>query len=290
MSEKYSHILQNNLILQSKSHPFTAFISLPEGKIATGSDDGTIMVFSKNYKVLHKIRKTSDVVCMCHLTDNNFISCSLNDLTITIWEYRNKKNKYRHITIGTFGQGRLLRKLSNKYFGLLDYSRITIYDTTFPYMNVAMLGGSFTNFIGLSDGRIATASSTHKINFFNAESFIMYSQEYTNNKIGDDVEMIELKEGILGLSGRDQIVIYNTMKYEVSKIITNPNLGSFSCMIKMNNWFIGNNKGNVIVLDENDKFIVHKNGHKKKIKTMIFNNDMILTLGDDNLINIWIYK
>ena len=289
MSEKYSHILQTNITLQSKSHPFTAIISLPDGKIATGSSDGTVMVYGKNYQLLHKLKKTSDVVCMCNLINNTFISCSLNDLTITIWEYRIKKNKYRHITIGTFGQGRLLRKLSNKYFGLLDYSRITIYDNIFPYMNVAMLGGTFTNFIGLSDGRIVTAGS-HKINFFDGESFIMYSQEYSNNKIGDEVEMIELKESILAISGRDQIVIYDAKKYEASKIITNPNLGSFSCMNKMNNWFIGNNKGCLVVLDENDKFVVQKNGHNSKIKTMIFNNGMIITLGNDNLINIWIYK
>ena len=156
-------------------------------------------------------------------------------------------------------------------------------------MNVAMLGGTFTNFIGLSDGRIVTAGS-HKINFFDGESFIMYSQEYSNNKIGDEVEMIELKESILAISGRDQIVIYDAKKYETSKIITNPNLGSFSCMNKMNNWFIGNNKGCLVVLDENDKFVVQKNGHNSKIKTMIFNNGMIITLGNDNLINIWIYK
>ena len=61
-------------------------------------------------------------------------------------------------------------------------------------------------------------------------------------------------------------------------------------MNKMNNWFIGNNKGCLVVLDENDKFVLQKNGHNSKIKTMIFNNGMIITLGNDNLINIWIYK
>ena len=115
-----SHVLQYNQTIDSNGKTISSILALSDGQLVTGAIDGTIIIYENyTFKVLHTLKKASNVSSLCLLDNNTFISCSSNDATITIWEYSKKKNKYSPITIGTFNQGKLL--ISNKYFGLLDY-------------------------------------------------------------------------------------------------------------------------------------------------------------------------
>lgn len=130
--------------------------------------------------------------------------------------------------------------------------------------------GSFDNFLGLLDGKVATASN-HKINFFSVENFRNYKQEYSNSDLNLQTAITETNEKQIALSGRNKIIIYDFINYKVSYIINNIHLENYHCCIKTNYWFIGNDYGQLIVLDNNDKYIVHKNGHNDKIKSLISN-------------------
>ena len=246
-----------SLTINEHSKSIKFLLQLKNGLLISCSNDESIKIFklfTKSYTIIQILMgHNKPVYKIINSLDNNLISCSL-DSTIRIWEKKYKK--YSQI------------------FLLNSYGEIQ--DMLETKLNEVVTSLRWNNSLIFWD-------------------LVSRKKKKTINKIDCSIwnnSLCLINENILVVGGRGFIYLINVDSYE--KILSVNYENNIYCVVKVNEEeiLIGDFEGEIsqFKIEENKHLNLiynKKNVHKGSIRSIIFNNNNIITGGDDRLIKIW---
>jgi WD40 repeat protein len=230
-------------------------ISLPNGYIATASEDKTIKIWDLNRNILIKTLEghTDAIYCLALLSDGNKASGS-EDRTIKIWE---SKNDYK-----------CLNTLNGHESGLISLLVLK---------NGSLVSGSFDKCIQVWD-----CKSFERIKTIEGNTFWLYS-------------LINLIDGFYASGSRDKTITIWNINNECVNTIENDNKVFSLLLLPEGNIASGTNETIKIwncINDYKEIQCIHiLKGHTHYIFTLcLVNDDYILSGSQDKPIKVWDIK
>ena len=279
-------------------------LQLQDGRLASGGDDGSIIIYNKQTFVPElTIKKHKDSIYdIIQLKNGNLLSCSRNDKTMN--EYKlNENNTYQVLSTVNVGQDnypRQIVELENNEIGLVAYNHIIFYlninnklDEDFKIKSDDNQIGVFCEMLPVKPGELVIAGAKDKIQFFELNTRKL--KEIIN--INRDIHwtpnnlLCMMNERCLCVGGANKITIIDVYnKNIISEVEEN---GVNRCLYKLNDNILltGKNNGDITQwrINGNNLTFVNKKekAHQNYINEIIRFNNSIISCSYDHSIKIW---
>ena len=279
-------------------------LQLQDGRLASGGDDGSIIIYNKQTFVPElTIKKHKDSIYdIIQLKNGNLLSCSRNDKTMN--EYKlNENNTYQVLSTVNVGQDnypRQIVELENNEIGLVAYNHIIFYlninnklDEDFKIKSDDNQIGVFCEMLPVKPGELVIAGVTDKIQFFELNTRKL--KEIIN--INRDIcwapfnLLCMMNERCLCVGGANKITIIDV--YNKNIISEVEESGAHICLYKLNDNILltGKNNGDITQwrINGNNLTFVNKKekAHQNDINEIIRFNNSIISCSYDHSIKIW---
>ena len=279
-------------------------LQLQDGRLASGGDDGSIIIYNKQTFVPElTIKKHKDSIYdIIQLKNGNLLSCSRNDKTMN--EYKlNENNTYQVLSTVNVGQDnypRQIVELENNEIGLVAYNHIIFYlninnklDEDFKIKSDDNQIGVFCEMLPVKPGELVIAGAKDKIQFFELNTRKL--KEIIN--INRDIHwtpnnlLCMMNERCLCVGGANKITIIDV--YNKNIISEVEESGAHICLYKLNDNILltGKNNGDITQwrINGNNLTFVNKKekAHQNNINEIIRFNNSIISCSYDHSIKIW---
>ena len=313
-NKDYNEIFKDfNIINQTPKNKLTnhgekniyTILQLQDGRLASGGDDGSIIIYNKQTFVPElTIKEHEDKIYdIIQLKNGNLLSCSFNDKTMN--EYKlNENNTYQVLSTVNVGQDkdnypRQIVELENNEIGLVAQNYIIFYlninnklDEDFKIKKDDNQIGAFREMLPVKPGELVIVGDKDKIQFFELNTRKL--KEIIN--INRDIHwspsnlLCLMNERCLCVGGENKITIIDVYnKNIISEVEEN---GTHRCLYKLNDNILLTGKDSDITqwrINGNNLTFVNKKekAHQDSIREIIRFNNLIISCSDDHSIKIW---
>ena len=302
LSKKYSLNLKsisNSTTLSTYKNYIVFLLLLSDGRIASTSLENSIKIFNQITFDLSLIinEHSKSIKYLLQLKNGLLISCS-NDETIKIFKLHNNTYSIIQILMGhNKAVYKIINTLDNNLISCSLDSTIRIWEKKYKKYSQLFILNSYGEIQDMLETKLnEVVTSLRWNNSLIFWDLISRKKKKTINKIDCSIwnnSLCLINENILIVGGRGSIYLINVNSYE--KIISIKYENNIYCVVKLNEEeiLIGDYEGEIsqfkIIENKNLNLIYNKkNIHKGSIRSIIlFNNNNIITGGDDRLIKIW---
>ena len=302
LSKKYSLNLKsisNSTTLSTYKNYIVFLLLLSDGRIASTSLENSIKIFNQITFDLSLIinEHSKSIKYLLQLKNGLLISCS-NDETIKIFKLHNNTYSIIQILMGhNKAVYKIINTLDNNLISCSLDSTIRIWEKKYKKYSQLFILNSYGEIQDMLETKLnEVVTSLRWNNSLIFWDLISRKKKKTINKIDCSIwnnSLCLINENILIVGGRGSIYLINVDSYE--KIISIKYENNIYCVVKLNEdeILIGDYEGEIsqfkIIENKNLNLIYNKkNIHKGSIRSIIlFNNNNIITGGDDRLIKIW---
>ena len=299
-----NHTPQNKLTAHGDK-PIYTLLQLQDGRLASGGDDGSIIIYNKQtFTPELTIKEHKDSIYdIIQLKNGNLLSCSYNDKTMN--EYKiNENNTYQVLSTVNVGQDkdnnpRQIVELENNEIGLVTYKHIIFYlninnklDEDFKIKSDDNQIGVFCEMLPVKPGELVITGHKDKIQFFELNTRKLKEIININRDIcwNPSNLLCMMNERCLCVGGKNKITIIDVYnKNIISEVEEN---GVNRCLYKLNDNFLLTGKDSDITqwrINGNNLTFVNKKekAHQNDINEIIRFNNLIISCSDDHSIKIW---
>ena len=299
-----NHTPQNKLTNHG-DNPIYTLLQLQDGRLASGGDDGSIIIYNKQtFTPELTIKEHKDSIYdIIQLKNGNLLSCSYNDKTMN--EYKiNENNTYQVLSTVNVGQDkdnnpRQIVELENNEIGLLAYNHIIFYlninnkldeDFKIEYDNDQI--GEFYEMLPVKPGELVITGYKDKIQFFELNTRKL--KEIIN--INRDIRwtpsnlLCMMNERCLCVGGANKITIIDVYNKNIISEIEES--GVHYCLYKLNDNILLTGKDCDITqwkINGNNLTLVSKKekAHQDSVREIIRVINLIISCSNDKSIKIW---
>ena len=280
---------------------------LPDGRLSSCSEDGTINIYDKqNYKLEQKIKVGSGVVYIESLTNNSIIACCF-DGTLKIYEINNDDSKFIKQLEGHKNIALKVIKIGNKLISCSRDKTMKIWEinehNNYNCIKTITISDNDinTNILQINENKMITSAQTSNyIKFFDIKNDFKEITTIKNISVNWSWNsMLMINESILLVGGSDKNGIYliDTNNYQIISNIYK-DFGIYSAIkLKNENILIGCNDNNFHLIeykfDNSKKDLVKikskECAHTNCIAGLIELNDgSIISCSIDYSIKFWV--
>jgi len=297
-----NHTPQNKLTNHG-DNPIYTLLQLQDGRLASGGNDGSIIIYSKQtFTPELTIKEHKDSIWdIIQLKNGNLLSCSNNDKIMN--EYKiNENNTYQVLSTVNAGQDnnpRQIVELENNEIGLVACNHIIFYlninnklDEDFKIKYDDNQIGLFYEMLPVKPGELVIAGKKDKIQFFELNTRKL--KEIIN--INRDIHwapsnlLCMMNERCLCVGGENKISIIDVYNKNIISEIEES--GNHRCLYKLNDNILLTGKDCDITqwkINGNNLTLVSKKekAHQNNIREIMRFNNLIISCSDDKSIKIW---
>ena len=297
-----NHTPQNKLTNHG-DNPIYTLLQLQDGRLASGGNDGSIIIYSKQtFTPELTIKEHKDSIWdIIQLKNGNLLSCSNNDKIMN--EYKiNENNTYQVLSTVNAGQDnnpRQIVELENNEIGLVACNHIIFYlninnklDEDFKIKYDDNQIGLFYEMLPVKPGELVIAGKKDKIQFFELNTRKL--KEIIN--INRDIHwapsnlLCMMNERCLCVGGENKISIIDVYNKNIISEIEES--GNHRCLYKLNDNILLTGKDCDITqwkINGNNLTLVSKKekAHQDSVREIIRFNNLIISCSNDKSIKIW---
>ena len=288
-------------ILKNHTDIVNCLALLNDGRLVSGSNDKTIIIYNKNtYQPDIIIEEHNDGVnCITQMSSGILVSCS-NDKTIKLFKIKEKDYETLQILKDHTDRVYKVIELRNKYLvSCSSDASIKFYiKDNYKFKNDYQISTneSCSSIIQTKENEICYSESKNKaICFFDLNEKKIKSTIKNISKNNDGYEwFIMITEELLLIPGNGKISIINVYQYRLIRVIdvTDSNWITGICMLNKNILITGDYKAIIrqwkIIGDDLILISEKENTHDGRIKPLLNMEDgHFVTGSDDTIIKVW---
>ena len=305
-----------NIINKTPKHKLTKYenssfytiIQLQDGRLASGGNDGSIVIYNQKTFEQEMIIKehTQSIYDLIQLKNGNLVSCSNDDKKMNEYQiYENNTYKLiSQVTVAKYGdKGNNLYKiqeLENGEIGLVAYNLIIFYlnlnnklDEDFKIVASDEQIGNYIDMMVVKPDELVIVGGKDKIQFFDIKSRQLKEIISFNRDIrwipGNVLCM--LNERCLCIGGKEKITIIDIHNKNIIQEVQH-NFVHY-CLLKLNDNILltGSDKGEIIQWEIKENKLTFLNKKEKAHQTYIYEiikfNNFIISCSYDGSIKVW---
>ena len=274
--------------LGNHENEISCLILLQSGFIATGSYDSKIRIWDlEKSSYVKEIPDWGKVLALLEFEPDNIISAS-SEKTILLWDINLSNNDYKECISDNCEWVNFLVKCDYKTFATANDNYIILWDYYRKAKNnkFKFHEKDISALIQLNENNLCTGSDDKLIKIWDWKKNKIINELSGHN--GRVTCLCQMDDEIL-LSGSDDKTIKVWKNYKCIKTIKIES-SSIRVLLKINNdYFAGNSKGEIIILDKKNFLISGKfKGHDSAVTGLIkINNNELVSCSKDTTIKIW---